>query len=65
MIKLSLIFAAFGLIGIGYFIGINDIAGQISCGVVSVFGIATSIAWNELNKHEETLKGGGRGKKRI
>jgi hypothetical protein len=65
MIKLSIIFASFGLIGIGYFISDGSLAGQISCGIISFGGYASAIAWNELNKHEERLENDGRSKKRV
>lgn len=50
MIIRCLVFAAVGLIGVGYFICDGQIAGQISCGIMAVFGISTAIAWNELDK---------------
>jgi hypothetical protein len=56
MIKLSILFASFGLVGLGYFISDKDLAGQISCSIIVFGGYASAIAWNELNKHEEKIK---------
>ncbi len=53
MIKYFLIFAALGLIGIGYFIGINDIAGQISCVIISSFGILAAFVGYKLDEHND------------
>ena len=50
MIKISLLFASLGLIGIGYFIRTNEIAGQISCGIISTFGIVAAMAWHKLDE---------------
>ena len=65
MIKLSMIFASFGLVGLGYYIATNSLAGQISCSIMAIGGYMGAIAWYELDKYEENNKNDRASKKRI